>query len=70
MCGDCVCLRVCMRSCECVCLYGGCGTFVYVSCNVCMVSVGVCVGEYVFVNVCACMAIVLCLDVFLAICVL
>ena len=49
-----------------VCLYGGCVVFVRVSGHVCIVIVGVCVDVYVFVNVCACMVVVSCLDVSLA----
>ena len=61
--GDCVCLRGYMHICECVCLYGACVVFVFVSGHVCIVIVGVCVGVCMFVNMCACMVLVLCLYV-------
>ena len=61
--GDCVCLRVCMHVCECVCLYCGCVVFVCVPGHVCMVIVDVYVGVCMFVNVCAYMVTVLCLYV-------
>ena len=64
--GDCVCLHVCMHVCECVWLYGDCVVFVLVSGNVCMVIVNVYVCVYMFVNVCACMVVVLRLYVSLA----
>ena len=50
-----------MHVCECACLNCDCVVFVNVSGHVCVVSVGVCVGVCMFVNVCACMVIVLCL---------
>ena len=72
----CVCGHVCMvivcvfhgcpNVCECVCLYGDCVVFVCVSGHVCMVIVGVCMGVCMLVNVCACMVVVLCLYVCLA----
>ena len=64
--GNCVCLRGCIHVCGCVCLHCGCVVFVCVSGNVCMVFVRVCVGVCMFVDVSACMVIVLCLHVSLA----
>ena len=57
-----VCMFVRVR----VCLYGGCVVFVCVSSHVFMVIVGVCIVVCMFVNVYACMVIVWCLYVFLA----
>ena len=46
-----------------VCLYCDNVVFAFVSGNVCMVIVGVCVGVLIFVDVCARMVNVLCLCV-------
>ena len=70
LCTDCVCLRVCMHVCECVCVFGDCVVFVCVSGHVCMVIVCVCICVCMFVNVCVCIVNVLCLHVSLAIFVL
>ena len=43
----------------CVRLYCGCVVFVCVSGHVYMVTVGVCIGVCMFVNVCDCMVVVL-----------
>ena len=68
--GDCGYLRMCMRVCECVCLYGDCVEFVCISGHGLIVIVCVCVCGSMFVNVmCACMMVVLRLYVFLAMCV-
>ena len=61
----CVCVDV-KRVSECVCAYYDVAAFVCVSCHVCMVIVRVCEGAYMFVNVCACIVVVLCLYVSLA----
>ena len=63
--GDCVTLRNCLHVCECVTLSCGCVVFVCVFGHVCMVIVAVCINVCTFVAVCACMANVLCLYVFL-----
>ena len=59
----CVCLRDCMHVCECARLYGECVVFARVSDNICMVIVCVSLGVRMFVNVCVCIGIVLCLYV-------
>ena len=56
----------CIDVCECVCLYGVCVVFVCVSGNACILIVGVFPGVCMFVSACACMVIVLCLYVSLA----
>ena len=61
--GDCMCLRVCMHVCDCVCLYCDCVAFVCVSNHACMVIERVCVCICMFVDVCACMVVSLCLYV-------
>ena len=58
-----------MHVCECVCLYSDFDVFVCVSGHVCMLIVGVCLNVYMFVSVCACVVVVLCLYVSLAMCV-
>ena len=62
-------LHGCMHVCECVCLYGGNVVFVCVSGHCCMVIVCLRVCMHVC-EVVACMVIVLCLYVSLAMCVL
>ena len=62
---DCRCLQTCMHVYDKLCLYGGCVAFACVSGHVRMLTVGVCVGVCMFVNVCDCMVIVLCLYVLL-----
>ena len=47
-------------------LYGECVVFVCVFCNVCMLIVCACVGVCMFVDVFACMVVVLRLHVYLA----
>ena len=51
---------------DCLFLYGGCVVFVCVSCHVCIVNVGVCMGVCMLVIVCACMVVELGLYVSLA----
>ena len=49
-----------------MCLHGDCFVFVCVFGNVCVVIVGVCMGVCMFVAVCACVVVILCLYVSLA----
>ena len=52
-----------MHVCECVCLNGGCVVFVCVPDHACIVITNVCLDVCLFVNVCDCLEIVLCLYV-------